>query len=121
MTLETQHPETGPQGPGSQAWPRASPGWQPGGRHLESVRLDIGSDLNGKLESVPSDRAHVGDGAAGPGPQPCETPGCPGLSTGLPFPRFLSLLKDLLSSTLGKRSKRYPAFTSILRSDGRTK
>lgn len=120
--METGIQRQGPQGPGSQVWPRASSGWQPGGRHLESVRLKIGSDLDGRLESVLSDRAHVGQGAAGPGPWPCETPGCPGLSTGPCLSwRLVSLLKDLLSSTLGKRSKRYPSFTSILRSDGRTK
>lgn len=40
----------------------------PSGRHLDSVRLKMGSELGGRLGSVQSDRACEGQGAAGPGP-----------------------------------------------------
>lgn len=49
----------------SQAWTMAG---NPGGRHLESVRLKIGSELGGQLGPVQSGRACVGQRAAGPGP-----------------------------------------------------
>lgn len=39
----------------------------PSGRHLDSVRLKIGSELGGRLGSVQSDRASEGQGVAGPG------------------------------------------------------
>lgn len=49
----------------SQAWTTAG---NPGGRHLESVRLKIASELGGWLGSVLSGRACVGQRAAGSGP-----------------------------------------------------
>lgn len=58
-------PESGPLRSGNHAWTMAG---NPGARRLESVRLKIGSELGGRLGSVRSDRACVGQRAAGHDP-----------------------------------------------------
>ena len=70
MAVWTQSPEARPSGswkPGlDQGLTRVATRW----KTFESERLKIGSYLGGRTRSVRSDRAYVGQGAAGPGPWP---------------------------------------------------
>lgn len=70
MAIGTQSPEAGPSEswkPGlDQGLTRVATRW----KTFESERLEIGSCLGGRARSVRSDRACVGQGAAGPGPWP---------------------------------------------------
>lgn len=71
MAMGTQSPEAGPLRSRSEVWATAG---NPGGWHVESAKLMIGSELGGGLGSVRSGRAgHVRAGAAGPGPAGLDT------------------------------------------------
>lgn len=57
VAIGTQSPEAGGLWSRSQFWAMAG---NPGGRHLESVRIKIGSELGGRLASLQSDRTPIG-------------------------------------------------------------
>ena len=109
MTLETWDPETGPPGsrqPGlAQGLSRVATRWKAFGICEARYRLGFGWEAG--VSAVRQGTCRRWSLWTWPSAV-WDTWMSRAIHRALPFPRFFSLLKDLLPSTLGKRSKRYP-------------